>query len=229
MTILTALIQKFQIVYFIIIKIFFKVYRGDLLIDNCTFKNTDGDEKESMASIMVSKFLNNKITIKNTIFKSNIVEKNMPLFYFFKTNIEFQNTTFINNYSTSGHLMQLEYINKNYTEKFTISDSFFSENDCIINGKNNDININNCEFMDTNLKSVLPIVANCVYSNIQVENSKFENLNIQGNGILGSESNYIIKNVTFSDIITNGKSLFKFLNKNIEFIDVKLDNVKKCW
>ncbi|ORX53831.1 hypothetical protein BCR36DRAFT_410980 [Piromyces finnis] len=68
-------------------------------ISNCLFhnnknifkvhlKNTDGDEKESMASIMVSKFLNNKITIKNTIFKSNIVEKNMPLFYFFKTNIE---------------------------------------------------------------------------------------------------------------------------------------------
>ena len=49
---------------------------------------------------------------------------------------------------------------------------------------------------------------------------------IQENGLIGSESIYIFNNISVSNIITNGYGLFKFENKNAQFNNVRLDNVK---
>ncbi|ORX53838.1 hypothetical protein BCR36DRAFT_323194, partial [Piromyces finnis] len=206
-------------------KSIFSLIRGNLNIDNCIIEYSDSVETMN-ASIIMSENINNRIDIKNSKFINNIT--NMPLFYLIKADIEIRNTTFINNHSTSGNLIHGEYISNEYNNKLIITDSFFSENDNIINGKNNDIIISNCEFKDTELKSSLPIVSNCINSNIQIGNSNFRNLKIQGNGLVGPESTYTLNNVTLSDIVTNGKSLFRFLNKNIKFNNVTFNSIKNA-
>ncbi|OUM63627.1 hypothetical protein PIROE2DRAFT_9773 [Piromyces sp. E2] len=153
----------------------FHLLRGNLLIDNCIFENNDSSDAMNF-SILFSENPNNRILIKNSIFKNNILNKNIPLFYLSKPYIKMENVTFSNNHSICGYLIYGEYINSEYSQEFVIKDSFFSENDNIISGKNNDIYIDKSEFKDTILRSSLPIVSNCINSNIKIENSNFNNL-----------------------------------------------------
>ncbi|OUM66434.1 hypothetical protein PIROE2DRAFT_6385, partial [Piromyces sp. E2] len=211
--------------YFYGNKNLFMLLRGNLYIDNCIFEETDSVDNIK-ASIIISENTYNKITIKNSIFKDNKTDKNVPLLYLVKANIEIRNTTFIDNNSMSGSLIYGEFLNKYYNNKLLLLDTRFSGNDNIIRGKDNDIIINNCELENTTLRSSLPIISDCVNSNILIENSHFRNLKIQGNGLIGPESTYILNNLTISDIMTNGNSLFTFLNKNVEFNNVKIKNIK---
>ncbi|OUM66436.1 hypothetical protein PIROE2DRAFT_6387 [Piromyces sp. E2] len=65
----------------------FNLERGNLYIDNCTFEEIDSIDILNY-SIIISKNTNNHITIKNSIFKNNKINRNINFFNLYKANIE---------------------------------------------------------------------------------------------------------------------------------------------
>ncbi|KAL6625859.1 hypothetical protein U3516DRAFT_794237 [Neocallimastix sp. 'constans'] len=176
--------------------------------------------------------MDNVISLYHHTEYNNLVESNNCYYLIFK-NCHFENIKYIGNIGNGN----IEF--NNCTFKNIIgSEDFYSSiiySICYGNSvkllnsiiEDNDIQFNQPYFYlyDTSLESSNSVILNSRYSLITISNTDFKYITSLKSELFNEESSYSFFNVTFSDIITNSKSLIRISNNSCEIENSQFHNI----
>ncbi|ORX64425.1 hypothetical protein BCR32DRAFT_273116 [Anaeromyces robustus] len=193
-----------------------------IFFNHCYFSKIEKSlSNNNYGALYYSESGNEYMYIKDSIFENINIESSVPLIYNKGLQLLMENTTFINCYSNYGYLFE----SNNKRNIVTILDSTFINTYTLFNGESSSYNINNSVFKNVKLNNSIPAIANVKQSIFEIYNSEFSDMTLD-NGLFNKESLYKFTNITVKNIDSNSKALFSFLNNNINFNNVIIENVK---
>ncbi|ORX40393.1 hypothetical protein BCR36DRAFT_364685 [Piromyces finnis] len=204
-----------------------KLEFGNVTFDHCNFTNIYGDSEYGGSIVYSDKNYGNKLVFVDSIFNNNIVNYNIPLFNLYESSLSIINTKFLNCLSYYGYIVSFRTLsNSSYSQfKVTIEDSEFSNINSLMEGKNNIISIKNTKFSNITSISSIPVIMNALYSNVSIVDSVFSNIVSHKSSLFMDQGKLIFMNTTFSDIITNSKTMINFMYNSVIIEDCEFKNI----